>query len=264
MDLELRGKTVLVTGGSKGIGYAIAEQMAAEGCNVILVARSLTDLESARGEILAKYPGRQVVVHAADLTADGAVEELSRKFSNVDILVNNAGAIRHGALHEVDAPTWQKYWDLKVFGYINLTRAYYAIMKARHKGVIINIIGIGGERLSSDYIAGGSGNAALIGFTKSLGGSSPADGIRVIGVNPGPVLTDKLKLTLRSDAQAKLGDAERWPELVASMPFGRTIRPVEISSLVAFLASELSGYTSGTVFNIDGGSLFRPRASHQL
>ena len=263
MELGLKGRTALVTGGSRGIGYAIAEQMAAEGCHVILVARNGHALDKAKRQIVSKYPHVDVTVHAVDMSTDTAPQAIASAFPRVDVLVNNAGAIRHGTLEEIDAQTWRTYWDLKVFGYINLTRAYYPLMKARSSGVVINIIGIGGERLSSDYIAGGSGNAALIAFTKSLGGSSPADGVRIVGVNPGPVLTDKLKLALRGDAQKKWGDPDRWEELTRTMPFGRTIRPVEISSMVAFLASDLSGYTSGTVINIDGGSLFRPRASHQ-
>ena len=259
MDLDLKGRTALITGGSKGIGYAIAEQMAGEGCNVILAARNGEGLTKAKAQLGAQYPDVSIRVHSVDLSTESGTTALAAAFPDIDILVNNAGAIRRGALDEITDEMWRGYWDLKVFGYINLTRSFYALMKARRRGVIINIIGMGGERLPSNYIAGGTGNAALIAFTKSIGGSSARDGIRVVGVNPGAVLTDKLLISLRKDAQARFGDPERWEEITKDLPFGRTIRAVEVSALVALLASDLSGYTTGTVFNIDGGILYRNR-----
>lgn len=256
MDLGLKGRTALVTGGSKGIGFAVAEQLVAEGCNVILVARTATDLEKARASLLRQY-AVNVSIRPADLSEESTTRAVAAEFPDVDILVNNAGAIRHGTIEQVDDELWRSYWDLKVFGYINLTRAYYTLMKARGRGVIINIIGAAGERMNAGYIAGSSGNASLIAFTKALGGASPEFGVRVVGVNPGSVLTEKKMITLRKDATEKFGDAERWPELIKSLPFGRTIKPVEISSMVALLASDRSGYTSGTVFTIDGGAAHR-------
>ena len=256
MDLGLTGRTALITGGSKGIGYAIGEQLAGEGCNVILVARNAADLAAARAKISAQFPAVKVDVHPADLSTAAATSALAAAFPDIDILVNNAGAIRPGTLEEVDDALWRSYWDLKVFGYINLTRSYYTLMKARRRGVIINIVGIAGERLPSGYIAGATGNASLIAFTKSMGGASPAHGVRVVGVNPGSVLTEKSLHSMRRRAEEKLGDPDRWEELVKDMPFGRTIKPVEISAMVALLASDLSGYTSGEVINIDGGTLW--------
>ncbi len=253
MDLGLNGRTALITGGSKGIGYAIAEQLASEGCNLILIARTMADLERARDNLLRQY-AVSVRIRAEDLSKESATLAVSAAFPEVDILVNNAGAIRHGGIEEVDDKLWRSYWDLKVFGYINLTRAYYALMKTRQRGVIINIIGAGGERLNAKYIAGASGNASLMAFTKALGGVSPDHGIRIIGLNPGSVLTEKKMMALLGEAKEKFGDSERWPELIKSMPFGRAIKPVEISSMVALLASDLSGYTSGTIVTIDGGA----------
>lgn len=256
MKLGLEGRTALVTGGSKGIGLAIARRLAEEGCGLVLVARGEATLEEARREIGGSFPVT-VRVRPADLSQEAATRALAAEFPEVDILVNNAGAIRHGTLEEVDDALWRSYWDLKVFGYINLTRAYYTLMKARQRGVIVNIIGAAGEQLNAGYIAGSTGNAALMAFTRALGAASPAHGIRVVGVNPGPVLTDKKRITLRKDAQERFGDAERWPELIRFMPFGRTIHPEEVSAMVALLASDLSGYTSGTVVTIDGGALHR-------
>jgi NAD(P)-dependent dehydrogenase (short-subunit alcohol dehydrogenase family) len=119
--------------------------------------------------------------------------------------------------------------------------------------VIINVIGAAGESFPTGYIAGAAGNASLMAFTRALGKGAPADGLRVVAINPGPVETDRLIMLRRADAQAKFGDQERWRELTSSMPFGRAAAPAEIANAVAFLASPLSGYTTGTVLTINGG-----------
>jgi NAD(P)-dependent dehydrogenase (short-subunit alcohol dehydrogenase family) len=142
---------------------------------------------------------------------------------------------------------------LKVFGYINLTRAVYAQMKARRRGVIVNVIGSAGEKYNAAYIAGSTGNAGLMAFTRTLGGASHADGVRVVGINPGPTATDRLLSLYKQMAQSKLGDASRYEELFKDMSFGRPASAAEIASAVTFLASERSAYTSGVILTIDGG-----------
>src|SRR3954466_10167209 len=229
MDLNLRGKRVLVTGGSKGIGRACAEALAAEGADVRIASRN----PPADGKLVSK---------AIDLSQRGAAEALAEWAGELDILVNNAGAIPGGDLLKVDEETWRKSWDLKVFGYINLTRAVYARMKAKRRGVIVNIIGSAGEKLNAAYIAGSTANAGLMAFTRALGGASHADGIRVLGINPGPVATDRLLSLYKQMAQSKLGDASRYEELFKEMSFGRPGKPEEIAAAVAFLASERSAY----------------------
>ena len=258
MDLGLKGRTALITGGSKGIGLAIAEMLASEGCKLVLVARNQADLEAAKKKLdAAKAPG--VTIHPADLSKEPEARALAAKFPDVDILVNNAGAIRTGSIEEITDEMWRGYWDLKVFGYINLTRAYFSLMKKRRKGVIINIIGIAGERLRASYIAGSTGNASLIAFTRAMGTEAAANGVRIVGINPGPVMTEKLMLGLRKSAETKYKDPERWQEFIKDMPFGRPIHPHEISSMAALLASDLQGYTNGTVISIDGGGPPPPR-----
>ena len=238
MDLNLKGKRALVTGGSKGIGRACAEVLAAEGCSVLVAARN-------------PQPGPNA--KAIDLSQRGAAETLAAWAGELDILVNNAGAIPGGDLLRVDEDTWRRAWDLKMFGYLNLTRQVYARMKARKAGVIVNVLGNAGEKLDASYIAGSTANAGLMAFTRALGGASHADGIRVVGVNPGPVATDRLKGLFRQRAEAKFGDPERFPELFAGMSFGRPAAPEEIAWMVAFLASERSAYTTGCIVTIDGG-----------
>jgi NAD(P)-dependent dehydrogenase (short-subunit alcohol dehydrogenase family) len=252
MDLNLRGRKALVTGASKGIGYATARCLAQEGCDVVLVSRTAADLEAARQRIL-KECNVAITVEPRDLSDSKSPPALAQKYPDLDILVNNAGAIPGGRLEEIDEARWRTAWDLKVFGYINLTREYFRLMKARGKGVIVNIIGAAGEKMNSGYIAGSAGNASLMAFTRALGGAAPEAGLRVVGINPGPVATDRHVTLMRKQAQDKLGDPERWRELSKSLPFGRAATPEEIAAMAAFLASDHSAYTTGTIITIDGG-----------
>ena len=252
MDLHIAGKHALITGGSKGIGRASAELLAEEGCDITLVARDATTLATAAEAVRAR---RQVKVRtiAADLSRQDEVVRVAREAGQVDILVNNAGAIPPGTLAAVDNETWRRAWDLKVFGFISLCREIYPQMAARKSGVIVNVIGAAGEAFPTNYIAGAAGNAGLMAFTRALGKGAPADGVRVVGINPGSTSTDRLTMLLRHRAQEELGDSERWLELCAGMPFGRPGTPEEIANAVAFLASPRSGYTTGTILTINGG-----------
>jgi NAD(P)-dependent dehydrogenase (short-subunit alcohol dehydrogenase family) len=252
MDLGLAGKTALITGGSKGIGRAAAAALAAEGAAITLVARNREALAAAADAIRAQSQG-PVATIPADLSRQDEVERVAAALPAPDILVNNAGAIPPGALAAVDNVTWRAAWDLKVFGYISLARLIHARMAARGSGVIVNVIGAAGEKFDPDYIAGSAGNAALMAFTRALGRGSPAQGVRVVGINPGPVETERLVMLQRARAERTFGDAERWREFFARMPFGRPARPAEIGAAVAFLASPLSAYTNATILTIDGG-----------
>ena len=252
MDLKLSGRRALITGGSQGIGLSIARLLASEGCHLDLVARSGDDLASVADE-LRQHHGVEVSVHAVDLAERGRAAELAAICPDIDILVNNAGATPRGTLLDVDEERWRAAFDLKVFGYIDLSRAFYRQMKARRSGVIINIIGNGGERLDAGYIAGATGNAALMAFTRALGGASAEDGIRVVGLNPGPVATERLVGLMKTEATKRHGDPTRWREFEAGFPFGRAATVDEIAATVALLASDLSSYTTGTIITIDGG-----------
>ena len=251
MDLILTGKRALVTGASKGIGRAVAQRLAQEGCDLVLVARTAEALETAAAEI---RPDLQVGVEvlAADLSRQSEIERVAAAAGELDILVNNAGAIPPGGLLDLDDAAFRAAWDLKVFGYIGMSRALWPSLKPRG-GVIVNVIGAAGEWLDPGYIAGSVGNAALMAFTRALGKGAPKDGMRVVAVNPGPVATGRMESRLRGQAEAQFGDPERWHELTAGLPFGRAAKPEEIAAAVAFLASPMCGYASGGILTMDGG-----------
>ena len=200
MDLNLKGRTALVTGASRGIGYAVARLLAAEGCNVHLASRSAADLDAAKQKILAESKVN-VTCHPGDLGKAEIATSLAKELSGVDILVNNAGAIPQGTVTGLDEKVWRESWDLKVFGYINLTRAIYAAMCERKRGVIVNVIGGAGERPTAGYIAGSMANAGLMAFSRALGADSPNHGVRVIGLNPSATATDRGVTRWRNQAQ---------------------------------------------------------------
>lgn len=252
MDLKLTGRAVLITGGSKGIGLACAHAFAAEGCDLHLVARTATDLDRARAELTDRYPIK-VDTTALDLADSANVSRLVEAVGDIDILVNNAGAIPAGAIEDIDELRWREGWDLKVYGYINMTRAFLARMSVRGRGVIINDIGTGGEKLDYDYIAGAAGNASLMAFTRAIGSRSIYSGVRVVGVNPGPVETDRIQTMMRRKALSKFGDEDRAQEFYAHWPMERFAKPEEVADLIVFLASDRASYISGTVVTIDGG-----------
>ena len=253
MDLRLTGKTVLITGASQGIGAGLARAFAEEGCHIRLTARNIEKLEALRAEIGKSFPASSVSLFPADLTEPGAAERLAAAVGNIDILVNNAGVIPSGTLFDVDEAKWRAGWELKVYGYINLCRLYYPLMKAAGGGVIINNIGNGGEIADPRYIAGAVGNASLMAFTRALGGISLDHGVRVVGVNPGPVATDRMVKLMKRRALDTLGDEARWQELFSIYPAGRPATAEEVADLMLFLASPRAGYISGTIVTIDGG-----------
>jgi NAD(P)-dependent dehydrogenase (short-subunit alcohol dehydrogenase family) len=252
MDLNLTGKSVLITGASRGIGLAIAETMAAEGCDLHLAARDEARLKAAAETFTAQH-GVKVAVYRRDLSLTPEVESLGKACQDVDILVNNAGDIPTGTLETIDTATWRKAWDLKVFGYVDLTRIIYPRMCARGSGVIINIVGAAFKRPNPHYVAGCMANIALDMFTQCIGGESMRSGVRMVAVHPGPTTSDRHLGHVRERAQRELGDENRWPELHAKMPGGRAATVKEVAETVAFLASDRSSFTSGASVTIDGG-----------
>ena len=256
MELNLKGRTALITGSSRGIGFGVAQQLAAEGCNVHLASRNAASLEAAKQKITAAHRVN-VTVHALDLSRLENAVALVKACGPLDILVNNAGAIPQGSITGLDDATWRAAWDLKVFGFINVTREVYRDMCAKKRGVIVNVVGTAGERPSAIYIAGSMANAGLMAMSRALGAESVDYGVRVVAVNPGAIETDRQVVRWKARAKAKLGDENRWRELVTGFPRGRLGTVDEVASTVVFLCSDRAGYISGTVVTIDGGGTAR-------
>lgn len=254
MDLGLAGKRVLVTGGSKGIGFATAREFAREGARAVIVSRDEARLEAAAAAIRSET-GAEVTAMAADLSTDAGREAVFANHGDVDVLVNNAGAIKAGGLTDLSMDEWRAGWELKVFGYIHLCKLFAPAMFGRSSGVIVNIIGMGGRAFRSNYICGAAGNAALIGFTSALGSQSPQHNVRVFGINPSVTLTDRMTDQLKTHARNRFGDENRWAEMLdnSRFPFGRPAGADEIAALATMLASERAHYLSGTVIDMDGG-----------
>nr|WP_245248123.1 short-chain dehydrogenase/reductase [Tianweitania sediminis] len=251
--MDLDGKSIIVTGASAGIGLACANRFAQEGARVVLVSRGTDRLKTA----LNKLGSANAVVHAADLGRHDDREALFEAFPDADVLINNAGAIPGGSLSAMSMDRWREAWELKVFGYIHLTKLFLAAMQQRKAGCIVNIIGMAGRAPRPDYICGTAGNAALIAFTEAVGGASTRDGVRVCGINPGMTLTDRVRRLIpgRQGAEPYGSLSAGWNDL--DLPFARMVTPDEIAAVAVFLSSSAASYISGTVVDIDGGNRFR-------
>ena len=247
MNLDLSQKTVLITGASSGIGAATALAFAQEGAHLILVARNLEKLQGVKAHILSltQVSDPAVELLVCDLENQTAIDAMAAQTGTVDILVNNAGAIPSGGLMDVSAQAWVQGWQSKVFAYINMSRAYYPLMKAQGHGVMVNVLGNGSQTKRADYLCGGMGNAALDFFTQTLGASSPDDNIRVLGISPGPVDTERYR-KIAKERVVKLGVARKYP-------FDRIARPEEIARMIVFMSSSQASYVSGAIVTVDGG-----------
>ena len=258
MDLQLQGKVVLVSGGSKGIGRACAEGFAREGCRVAIVSRGEAALKQAREELATK--GFEVMSVAADLTraedAARAAAEVESRLGPIDVLVNSAGAAPHHPLKEIRAEDWHHGMDAKYFTTVHLIQAVIPGMGKRRKGVVINIIGMGGKVGRPEHIAGGAANAALMLVTTSLAVGYGPDGVRVNAINPGATLTERQ--TARMEKVAAAGGKSVEQQLAdqsAMVPLRRMATPEDIAKATLFLASECAAYINGVIIPMDGGKL---------
>jgi 3-oxoacyl-[acyl-carrier protein] reductase len=257
MELNLSGKVAIVTGGSKGIGRAAALGFVKEGASVVVCARGREALDETVAEVGAPGPERIAAV-AADLTDPAAIKRVIDKtiteFGRVDILVNNAGSTRPGDFQKISDDDWKLDFELKFFGYVRMARVAMARMAERKSGVIINVVGTGGLVPSAGYMVGGAANAALNHFTKALAAEGSKHQVRVVGINPGPILTERLKLFLGQRTRNG-GAAQSTEDILRRItPLGRPGKAEEVADLILFLASERAAFIHGANITIDGGA----------
>ncbi len=259
MDLGLRGKHILITGGSKGIGLACAREFLAEGCRVSLVSRERANLEAAREKLLAAFPGAAsaIALYSADLREPAAagkvVSDAENEHGAIDVLVNSAGAAKRTPPDELTPERWREAMDAKYFSYINVIDPLIKRMAARGTGAIVNIVGMGGKVASPTHIAGGAANSALMLATAGLASAYGARGVRVNAINPGMTLTDRLQEGISAEARMKgITPEEALTEASAPLPQGRIASPAEIANVAVFLASPRASYVSGAMLAMDG------------
>lgn len=248
-------KTAIVTGGSRGIGRAIALRLAQDGAQVVLCARDLAPLNATVADI-ERSQGRALAI-SADLrdpaSADRLIGSTLDAFGAIDILVNNAGATKRGEFEELSEEDWTDGFALKFFGAVRVTRAAWPHLK-RQSGSVVNIAGIGGRTPGPHFAIGGSVNAALLSFTKSLADVGIRDGIQVNAINPGSVRTERLARRLAADAAtAGINIEATTHNLISSSNATRLGEPEDIANLVAFVVSPAGRFLQGSLIDIDGG-----------
>jgi NAD(P)-dependent dehydrogenase (short-subunit alcohol dehydrogenase family) len=252
MELDLRGKTAIVTGASRGIGRAIAHQLSAEGMRLMLTARSRAQLEAVAAEC-----GRDAFIVEADLREPDAARRVIAaaldRFGAIDALVNNAGATRRGDFLELADGDWQDGFALKFFGAMRCCREAWPHLRA-HAGAIVNIVGVGGRTGSAEFTIGGSVNAALLNLTKCLADRGVREGVRVNAINPGSIATERLTTRVAAlAAERSITPAAAAHGMAERLGVARFGAPEEIARVVAFLLSPAAGYCQGAVVDVDGG-----------
>lgn len=253
MDLGLKDKAVLITGGSKGIGLACARAFVAEGARVMIVSRSQANLDRAATELAS------VAALAVDLTQPEGARRMAataqERIGPVDVLVNSAGAARRYAPDELDAQAWHAAMDAKYFTYIHAMDAVLPSMRERRHGAVVNIIGTGGKIAAPIHLPGGAANSALMLATVGLANVYGKHGVRINAINPAATMTERIREALELEAKARGIPAEKvLEEGQARVPLGRYADPNDIAQVTLFLASSKAAYVTGAIVPMDGGA----------
>lgn len=260
MDMGLTGKVTVITGGSVGIGLAVAKALAAEGADVVISARNL-ERARAEAEVLAEDSGRRVEAVGADVATAGGcahlVSEVGRLFGGCDILINNAGAGSNETILEAPDEKWQYYWDLHVMAAVRLSRALAPTMKARGGGVILNNASICASQPLWYEPIYNTTKAALVMFAKNLANELIPHNIRVNTLNLGFVLTPDW---IKTATQLSAGTGGTWQDYIQNIadqnaPIKRFATPEEVASYFVFLCSDKASYSVGSTYYVDGGML---------
>ncbi len=257
MDLGLKDKAVIVTGGSKGLGAASARRLAAEGARLLLTARDEAQIsavaraiEEETGTTCATVPADLTQADAADMVVARAIETLGR----VDVLINCAGASQGGVFWEIPDRVWEDSFALKFMGTLRMMRAVIPHMRERRSGRIVSIVGNTGRQPNPRILPGAAANAALLAVTAGLAQEVAADGIAVLALNPGPTRTERWTTLMENLAKQSGRTVPEVEEgFLKDIPMNRLGEPEEVARLVAFLASEAAANMTGTSLTADGG-----------
>jgi 3-oxoacyl-[acyl-carrier protein] reductase len=256
MDIRLDGRSALVTGGSKGLGLAIAQQYAASGADVAILARDPATLAAARQAIAAGAPGRKVaaiscdVAKAADIQR--AYDQIMAEFGKIDIFVNNAGQSMRGPSEELTDEQWQTDLDLKLFAQIRLSRLVFPQMKQRRWGRIISVLNIGAKAPGANSAPTSVSRAAQMAFTKVLSQEGAPYNVLANSLHVGVIVSDQIVRRHRREG-TNVSLEEFIAQAGRGVPLGRMGRAEEFANVACFLASDAASYVTGCAINVDGG-----------
>jgi NAD(P)-dependent dehydrogenase (short-subunit alcohol dehydrogenase family) len=252
MELLLKDRVVLVTGGSKGIGLACAHAFLREGARIAIASRDDANLESAGAQL-----GKVLLIKADLSRSDDAAHMLRQAEASlgpIDVLINSAGAAKRYPPDELNAQAWHAAMDAKYFTYVHAMDVVLPSMRARKRGNVVNIIGTGGKVASPIHLPGGAANSALMLASVGLAAVYGKFGVRINAINPGATLTDRIREALELEAAAKGTTVQKALEQgQARVPLGRYADPADIAAVALFLASDQAAYVTGAIIPMDGG-----------
>lgn len=257
MNLGIGGKVALVAAASRGLGRAVAEEFAAEGCKVVICARDQAAVEAAAREISAQHHA-EVLPVAADVSNSAGLRSLysaaTKKFGAVDIVVTNAGGPPSGRFEDIALEEWERAFHLTLMSAVELVHLTLPAMKERRWGRILNITSIAAKQPVDNLILSNSLRAAVTGFARTLASEVASFGVTVNNLLPGYTLTDRVDQLSRASALKEGVDVSeilsRWE---SQIPMKRLGEPREFAALAAFLASDRASYITGQSIAVDGG-----------